>query len=299
MGSDLILESKVVKSNTLTEASYRLNIWEQRTVAYLISLISKKDKDFKTYEIEIKNLYGLSDSNHKDPYYQVKKLTRALLSKVLEIPTPEGVLQVTWLSSARYRDGEGIVELCFDPQLKPYLVNLKDRFTAYAIKNITKLKSRYSVRIYELLKQYQKLGKRSFDIHELRQLLGLKPSEYSTWFDFKRRVLTPAEKELPQKTDICFSYTTSKRGRSISHVTFSIWSKKEGSKTLKSTNTRKREAPKKEVKGGLTEEQRREQHAKNQALMAKLKPGRSSTSSSFSAISDVLENQLPLPGTDN
>lgn len=54
----------------------------------------------------------------------------------------------------------------------PYLLQLKERFTRYELKNILYFKNKYSIRIYELLKQYEKIGKREINIKELRGYLG-------------------------------------------------------------------------------------------------------------------------------
>ena len=57
--------------------------------------------------------------------------------------------------------------------MKPFLLSLKSHFTTYDVRNILKLPSTYSVRIYELLKQYEKIGKRRFDLQELKEIIGV------------------------------------------------------------------------------------------------------------------------------
>lgn len=89
------------------------------------------------------------------PYMQ--QTTRDLLSRVITIKEEKSILQVGWLSSARYFNQEGC-ELRFDPNLKPYLLQLKERFTKYAFSYVIRL--RHSVVqfgcSYELLKQYER-----------------------------------------------------------------------------------------------------------------------------------------------
>ena len=216
----------VTKANKLVEASYRLNVSEQRVMALLVTQIHPDDEDFKPYLFRVSDLDKLiSDQprTNKRLHSQVRSLTRGLQEKVLQIEEPGGLLQVSWLSAAKYYDGTGTVELEFSPRLKPYLLKLQERFTSYKLENIVKLRSRYSVRVYELLKQYEPLGKRGFELEELRRILGLVEGEYATWFDFKRNVLEPAKRELPKRTDLGFSYSVRKRVRAVAFVDFKIW----------------------------------------------------------------------------
>ncbi len=74
------------------------------------------------------------------------------------------------------------------------------------------LKSTNQLRMYELLKQYENIGKREFDIDDLRELLGIKPDEYSRWNNFKARVLDSCQQALAEKTDISFTYAPGKKG---------------------------------------------------------------------------------------
>ena len=225
MNHDLV----VTKANKLVEASYRLNVSEQRMMALLVTQIHPDDEELKPYRFTVGDLGELisdgdnSERKQQSLYSRVKALTRGLLEKVVQIQEPDGLLQIHWLSSAKYYDGTGAVELKFAAEMKPYLLQLQERFTSYKLGNVVKLRSRYSVRLYELLKQYEQLGKRSFELPELRRVLGLADGELALWADFRRKVLEVAQRELPKKTDLGFSYTVRKRGRAIAFVDFKIW----------------------------------------------------------------------------
>jgi len=220
MRKDLV----VTKANNLVEASYKLSVSEQRVIALLAAQVQPQDEDFKPYRFKASDLQSLIESSNKDEHQRLKVLSRGLLKRTLQIKKSTGWLMVNWLSSAEYIAGEGEVELCFDPKLKPYMLQLKERFTTYKLLNVVKLRSRYSVRLYELLKQYEASGKRTFELSELRRKLSLTENEYATWKDFRVNVLTPASRELPKKTDLRFSYTARKKGRAIYWLDFKIWS---------------------------------------------------------------------------
>ena len=215
----------VTKANTLIEASYRLNVSEQRCVALLAGQIHPDDEDFKGYRFKASDIQTLIESKNKDEHARLKALAEGLMKKTLKLRKLEGGwLLVNWLSSAEYFPGEGEIELCFDPKLMPYMLQLKERFTSYKLASVIKLRSRYSVRLYELLKQYEPLGIRSFELSELRKTLHLEGGELERWFDFRRKVLDIAERELPKRTDLGFSYAARKKGRAVNWIDFKIWS---------------------------------------------------------------------------
>jgi len=105
--------------------------------------------------------------------------------------------------------------------LKPYLLELKKNYTSYLLTYIPKLKSSYSIRIYELLYQYRKIGKRYFELANLQKKVG---SKYNLYGDFKRKVILQAQKDLKKHTDIAFAFATRKEGRKVVGVEFVIFS---------------------------------------------------------------------------
>ena len=214
----------IVKANELIEARYKLTANEQKVILAMVSCIKMEDADFKVYRFQIKELAEFMGITHKDVYNDMMKITKKLITRVLDIFKPEtnSYLTTAWLSSSEYFMGEGYIELCFDPKLKPYLLNLKDRFVKYKPEIIRQIRSGYSIRIYELLKQYQKLGQRSFELKELRNVLGIKDSEYKRYYDFKKYVLLIAQRDLKQNTDIYFGFREIRQAKTVTGVTFYI-----------------------------------------------------------------------------
>jgi plasmid replication initiation protein len=223
-------KSLVVQHNKIIEAKYRLSVGEQRLIKLLVSLIEPEDEDFKTYDISVKDLISLLGLSDKDFYGKVKVWSRKLIGNVLVFKDGDGddcdELQVSWLSSATYHKKQGTVSLRFDPALKPFLLHLKSHFTAYELGNVIRLKHTYSIRIYELLKQYEKIGRRKFTVENLRELLMLEENEYKQFCDFRRWVLKTAQKELSEKTDIAFTWEEERVRQKCIAVEFVIKSQK-------------------------------------------------------------------------
>lgn len=218
----------VVKSNTLVSSRYRLDWSEHRIVLFLISKIDKDDEDFKEYIISVANmakLMGLTDSDKQlggGFYHRVEQAIQSLMSRVLTVREGKDWLKFHWVSSAKYLHKKGQIRIKISPELKPYLLQVKKNFTSYELGNVIKMKSIYSARLYELLKQYEKIGKRKFEISELRNFLEIEPTEYVKIDHFHKRVIKPAHEELPQKSDICFEYEFIKTGRRFTHIEFTI-----------------------------------------------------------------------------
>ena len=216
----------VTHSNKLVEAKYNLPLGEQRLIMTMISRIQPEDEDFKPYRISVLELAEFLGVDKNSIYRECKKTTKSLLSRVLSIEEPDGLLQIGWVSSAKYIDGTGMVNLTFDPLLKPYLLQLKSNFTSFKLNMILSFKSQYTMRIYMLLKQYEKLKNREVELEQLREMLGIGKDQYGLYSDFRKRILLSSQKELAKKADLYFEFDEIKYGRRVGAIRFNIITKK-------------------------------------------------------------------------
>lgn len=216
------MENKlVVKHNDLVEARYDLNLTEQKIILYSVSKIDTSKDKFNLIKLEVTEITKLIGTNY-DRYSEFKSIANGLMDKKIYFKDRPN-LDVRWLASSEYV-GEGIIELEFSEKLIPYLLNLKKKFTRYQLKNIINFQNKHSLRIYELMKQYQNIGKRNFELEEFKKTLFLE-NQYDRIYDFRRFVLDPAKKEINENTDINISYETIKRGRKIVGLSFKILAK--------------------------------------------------------------------------
>jgi len=218
-------EKKLVvkKANQLIEARYKLDKNEQKLILAVVSMINEGDEDFLEYTLSVQNFVNLMDVKGKGYYSEVKQKAELLLKKPLIIECSDGSdLICNWFSSIKYLRKKGHVIFRFDPNLKPYLLCLKEKYKRYNINNILKFKSGYSIRLYELLKQYENIGKRHIIIKDLRKMLGIEDEKYKFYKDFKKYVVFVAQKELEKKTDIKFTFEEKKLTRKVDSVIFYI-----------------------------------------------------------------------------
>ena len=212
----------VTKANTLITSNYDLSLEEQRIILTLASTVQPEDEDFKPYKFKISDFMELLGVEDKSKYSVIPKVTKELMKKVFEIENGNKLTQISWLSSAEYERGYGIVELEFSPKLKPFMLGLKEFYTSYKLKNILSLKGKYSIRMYEILKsnEFKKIAEITVD--ELRKILKADKGSYLVYQNFKNRIIFQAQKELKEKTDIRFEFEEIKTGRKVTSLKFYI-----------------------------------------------------------------------------
>ncbi|GAA0748777.1 replication initiation protein [Clostridium oceanicum] len=214
----------VTKSNYfIMNCNYDLSLEEQKIILTLASMVQPNDEEFKPYIFKIADFMKLLGIETKTKYTEIPKITKNLMKKVFEIQEGNRIIQTAWVSGVIYEKGTGMVTLKFNPDLKPYMLQLKEKFTQYQLANILSMKSKYSPRIYEILKcnKFKKQGYIEIEVEELRKLLKAEKI-YTLYADFKRKVILQAQKELKQKTDISFEFEEIKTGRKVTSLKFLI-----------------------------------------------------------------------------
>ncbi|WP_332834207.1 replication initiation protein [Clostridium perfringens] len=216
----------VTKSNYfIMNSSYDLSLEEQKIILTLASMVQPDDEEFKPYIFKISDFIELLGIETQTKYTEIPKITKELMKKVFEIKEGNKLIQIAWLSSAVYEKGTGVVELEFSPRLKPYMLQLKEKFTQYKLANILCMKSKYSPRIYEVLKcnEFKRQGFIELEVIELRKLLKAE-NIYPLYADFKRKIILRTQKELKKLSDIYFEFEEIKTGRKVTSIRFYIHS---------------------------------------------------------------------------
>lgn len=230
----------VTKSNYfIMNSSYDLSLEEQKIILTLASMVQPEDEEFKPYKFKISEFMELLGVDTKTKYTEIPKVTKELMKKVFEIQEGDTLIQTAWLSGVKYKKGSGEVELTFSSYLKPYMIKLGSMFTQYKLANILSMKSKYSPRIYEILKcnEFKKQGYVEIEVEELRKLLKAEII-YPLYADFKRFIIIQTQKELNKISDINFDFEEIKTGRKVTSIRFFINSNSNKTKRIsKEINT--------------------------------------------------------------
>lgn len=233
MGSSL----DIVKGNNLIFARYSVPYNALRFLLVASAKIERDDIDFLEYSIEVSELielFGLKDGKHL--YSEMDKLTDYLPTTLIKVPTDEGLKKYGLVASSIYIEGEGIVKFSFHPDIKEYLLQLKENFTKYDLRNVLFLPNAYIIRLYEILKSREYRKSLEISFLELKEILGIPEDKYVMYGNFKDKVLMKAQEHLKAKTDITFKFEGIKTGRKVTHIKFTI-----------SPQKRVRELPKKKA----------------------------------------------------
>jgi len=219
---------KVVKSNDLIQNTRsQLSLQEQKIVLYLISKIRPSDDDFiyQNFNMvefcKVCGIYCDSGGNYKAVKDNIKSLADKSAWVKLEVGKET---LVRWIAKARINERSGTIEIKLDDDMKPYLLQLQERFTQYELIYTLAMKSQYSIRLYELLKSYEFRKWHKFEMNELKQLLFAE--KYIRFPDFKRKVLDISVREINDLSDIEITYEIIKVGRRYGKIEFSIKTKK-------------------------------------------------------------------------
>lgn len=218
---------KVIKSNDLIQKSrFQLSLQEQKIILYLISKIKPEDMELKEYVFEINGFFrlcGLVDGGGEN-YKYIKQTLKELRDKSIWVTLDDGSeTTMAWINSITMNKRSGAVKINIDERMKPYLLQLQERFTSYELLYTLAMRSQYSIRLYELFKSYEWRRRCKFDIDELKTIIFA--NKYIRFPDFKRKVLDIAMREINDLTDIGVEYVIMKNGRRYGGIEFLIRTK--------------------------------------------------------------------------
>lgn len=220
----------VVKNNSLIQKSrYSLTTQEQKIMLYIISKIKPNDEDFILYEFKITDfcdICGIEKYNGKN-YYDLKQTIKNLSDKSIWVTIDEKGTEtlLRWIEKPYINSHSGIVQIRLDADMKPYLIKLKEHFTQYNYIYTLAMQSKYSIRLFELLRSYANLHEWTASVDELK--LKLDAENYNKFCDFNRRVINAALREINDYSDIKVTPTYIKDGRKVTHIKFDIEIKKD------------------------------------------------------------------------
>lgn len=226
---DLIPRDKrVVEHNDFINARYDFPVIVHRLFVAGLLLIDKDDEDLKTYRIPVRDLLDAFDIKSGAYYDELKRRWPELTKQAtltFEKVGKNGKRRLGMkplFASLEYQEGEGCIELKFNPDLRPQLLDFKSNFTQYRLSDVKEFGSQYSFRIYRWLKQVEDLRPdRTFSIEDLREMLMLE-GKYADFGSFRVNVLDVARRELDEHADISFDYELRRKGRKVTDVVFQI-----------------------------------------------------------------------------
>ena len=234
----------VYKSNALIEASYRLSVYEQRIILGCIAQVRRDEPltDQKLYTVSAQQIAHDAGVSVDRAYQHLKTASERLFRREVtlhEAPNGKGGAKVRltrWVQEVVYQKDQGTIALRFSQPMVPYLSQLTEQFTRYALTDIARMDSAHAIRLYELLCQWRDAGQREVSVEWLRDAFQLE-DKYPAIKDFKKRVIEPAVEQINELTPLWVTWDQRKTGRRVTHLTFTFGGK--ASKTAQKTRNKK------------------------------------------------------------
>lgn len=234
--------SLVVKANPLIKSriywplnAQKILLLMAASMDELTNLNGEKDvpdSERHFWSISVSSLEEQFDVKKLNSSY-LKDLAKIMVDTSIEINLPNQNDELEWrvaplIADAQYRDG--ILRLELTRLCKTQLSRLSTGYTQYALKNVIRLRSQYSIRLYELISAEtfkRESGTVTYNLSDLRGLFGLK-TEYAYYNNFKTRILLPAITEINsiKNGNLVVDFEQIKRGRSVVKIKFYYIDKK-------------------------------------------------------------------------
>ena len=208
--------SLIVQSNQLIRDArpllQDLSVSEAKLLIYIISKICAEDKEFKTIKFNISNycdICGIKKSGRE--YQRIRQSIKGIRDKSYWIKDGDEEVLFTYET----------VEIIISEALRPHLLELSKSFTKMEMINLLCLNSKYSIRLYQILKSYLWLKKYEVDIQKFREIMYIE-NKYPQYKEMYRNVIAPSLKQITKYTDLEVKFSTIKDGRSISKLKFEL-----------------------------------------------------------------------------
>lgn len=219
-------KNKIEKRNDLNELrANNMTLQQLRFLSIYLSLINARDVSTRLVRFllsDFQKIMELGKLNMKN----LKATTDSLLQQIVHIPEPGGgyrSFQLFKRCRVFQENYEWYVEIDAHDEALPLFFEFKEKYFIYNVENILRLSSSNQIRMYEILKQRQKMVQPVvIQMKDLREMLGIRADAYSEYKDFRRWVLDKAQQELSAQTDITFTYEPIRTRRKVTALAFTI-----------------------------------------------------------------------------
>lgn len=215
------------QSNKLIEASYKMSVPAKRVMLMLLGQIHPGQQDISgKVRIEASDYAEKTGVALNHAYSDIKNGCRELMRTIIKTrdtvkKTTTECVVVQWME---YHENEGWLEATFTQWIAPFIHKLRRDigYRTISINEAVKFKRFHTIRLYELLMQWDTTGVRHITLDELRRIFQLEKKQYLRFADLKRWVLEPSILEINNHKSWRVSWSPIKSGRKITSISFSF-----------------------------------------------------------------------------
>lgn len=215
----------LVKHNNLIRGKYTLEASEQKLLYKLFEHVQKNNYTTRELNLSFVDFYrefkGVLNKNISKADF--KNLVEGLQDKKPYIIIGDEFIRTQWYKIRGKLDYEE-VKLILDDDVFKYIQVQEKNFTMLRLESVYSFKKFYTMRIYELLKQWSNTKKIvHITIEELKKYLDIEDNTgYKNFSNIKKYILEPATKEINDKSELTISYEPIKEGRKVVAIDFNI-----------------------------------------------------------------------------
>ena len=240
---------KVVEHNSLITSIAKMDKTPLKMFELAVSCINTEEppKDNAVYlsKEELFTFFKVDDNDKHSRFKQaVAKMQEQAFFEIKEEKNKGFKFRrILPIPTVEWTDYDDKVMIRFNQDIMPYLIELKQNFTKYALSEIMELNSKYSIILYKWLSmnynQYEhysnKGGRRAEQVENYRnpsisvkeiRLITDTVNEYKETYHFFRYIVENSLKEINAHTSFNVSYEKIKKGRSIDSIVFHIEKKR-------------------------------------------------------------------------
>ena len=221
----------VCQANTLITGRQALKLNSAKLIRAAIMQIRFDDTELKPYIISIADLAELIGVSSSNIYRDIDDITDDILNNPVYIRSEQKDkikwMKIPWVSKCEYESDLGVA-IKLNDELKPLLINLKEKYTQYTLDNILAMKSVYAIRIFELLQEKivkKTLPREGIDItlsvDQIRECCDC-IDKYKSFANLKQRVINSALEEINRVTLYRVDVTYLKSGRAVTSIIFHV-----------------------------------------------------------------------------
>jgi plasmid replication initiation protein len=212
-------KSFVIKSNKIIDRQLFRTPLQFKIFCKLIIEVSI-DPETEYYTFKVQDILEELKVGEKNHFYLKKQLKELIIASVeINIGRDYRLIPVFQVIQSKMDTFSVLFKV--NEEVKPIFQDFTAGFTRYYLENILALKSAHHMVIYEFLKRYEDIH-RTISVEKLKVILNIKGDQYERYFDFKNRILLPAQKKIKEQTDIAFTFDEIKTGRRITDLLFKV-----------------------------------------------------------------------------
>lgn len=244
-----IEKRKIVEHNDLITSVAKMDKVPLKIFELAVSCIDTdnppKDHTILLSKTELFAFFKVSDNDKHSRFKEaIEKMQKQAFFQIKEVKgkgyNMKSIVPIPFVEWNSYNDE---VKIEFHREIMPYLIELKEKFTQYALSDIMELNSKYSIILYKWLSmnynQYEhysvKGGRRTEQVESYRnpsilvkelRIMSDTVNEYKDFRNFDKWVLKKPIEEINKYTSFNVSYEKIKKGRSIDSIVFHITKKR-------------------------------------------------------------------------